>query len=148
MDRAPLYLLGSRVRPETSQVVPGKSDTGDAVFAGRRFWPGDYVLKFGGEIIDKGMITRPDHTLTIGNNRYLSPSGESDDLANHSCDPNTQVLVRDVDGGHATLSAIKVIEPGEEITFDYASTLEKGDPWTMKCRCGSPLCRGVIKPHR
>jgi len=125
-------------------VETGKSSTGAAVFAKRRFWPGDYVLKFGGEILDRSMVTRPDYTLTIGTNRYLSPSGEPDDLANHSCDPNTQVLVRDLGGGHAVLSAIKVISLGDEITFDYGATLEKDDPWTMKCRCGSLLCRGVI----
>lgn len=147
MNRSPLYMLGSRVKPETSLVSRGKSATGDAVFAGRRFWPGDYVLKFGGEIIDKGMITRPNYTLTIGTNRYLSPSGASDDFANHSCDPNTQVMVHDLTGGHVTLCALKVIEPGEEITFDYASTLEKDDPWTMKCRCKSPLCRGTVKAY-
>jgi len=144
MRRSPLKLLGIMVEPETSLVNPGRSLIGGAVFAGRRFWPGDYVLKFGGKIINRDQISRPNYTLTIGNNRYLSASGKNDDLANHSCDPNTQVILRDLDGGHVILSAIKPIEPNDEITFDYGSTLEKDDPWTMKCRCGSPLCRKII----
>lgn len=144
MERSPLKLLGTKVEPETSLVNRGRSLIGRAVFAGRRFWPGDYILKFGGTIIDRDHVSRPNYTLTIGNNRYLSPSGDDDDLANHSCDPNTQVIVRDLDGGHVILSAIKVIEPEDEITFDYESTLEKDDPWTMQCRCGSPFCRKVI----
>jgi len=38
------------------------------------------------------------------------------------------------------------IEEGEELSFDYAMT-ENSD-WTMKCECGSPLCRGLMTGYR
>lgn len=56
---------------------------------------------------------------------------------NHSCDPN--ILWADDE----TMIARRDIQPGEEITYDYAMT-EIAIPFTMTCRCGSALCRGVV----
>jgi len=39
--------------------------------------------------------------------------------------------------------ALRSIEPGEEIRFDYSTTMIQ-DHWTMECRCGQPTCRRVI----
>jgi len=132
---------------ETSQVLPGRNHIGRCTVAGRRFWPGDYVLKFGGRQISSREIDDPNWALTIGKDRYLGPAEKGDlaDEANHSCDPNTRVDVRDEQKGLAVLVAIKLIDPGDEITYDYGATLEPGDTWTMECRCGSPLCRGLIR---
>jgi hypothetical protein len=61
---------------------------------------------------------------------------------NHSCDPNAGFK------GQITLVAMRDIEIGEEITYDYAltdieTTLE--DPWTPEtCLCGSEICRKQI----
>ncbi|KAF3942002.1 hypothetical protein ABW19_dt0203625 [Dactylella cylindrospora] len=59
--------------------------------------------------------------------------------ANHSCDPN---VVFDVD--EDCVKAIKDIQEGEAITFNYLST-----EWDMaqafKCECGSAKCLGDIK---
>lgn len=144
-QRDTLALLGQR--SETSRVQPGRNHIGRCAVAGRHFWPGDYVLKFGGRVIDRDQIDDPDWVLTIGANRYLGPADKGDlgDEANHSCDPNTQVSVGDPDSGLVTLTAIKMIVPGDEITYDYGHTLEPDDTWAMQCRCGSPLCRGVIR---
>jgi hypothetical protein len=45
------------------------------------------------------------------------------------------------------LVAMKTINGGVEITFDYAMVLHRSTgcpPYRMECRCGSPHCRGVI----
>lgn len=57
---------------------------------------------------------------------------------NHSCDPNVGSLP-----GLHQLVAIRDIEPGEEITYDYAMT-DAGD-WEMECFCGKPNCRKMIR---
>lgn len=57
---------------------------------------------------------------------------------NHSCDPNTWWLE------DMTLVARRPIRPGEEITFDYASTEIREGFGLGPCACGSPLCRKVI----
>lgn len=57
---------------------------------------------------------------------------------NHNCDPNT------ISTGYGFEIAIKDIYPGDEITDEYGIfNLES----TFKCECGSPLCRGVVKPE-
>jgi uncharacterized protein len=53
---------------------------------------------------------------------------------NHSCDPNTYWLDDD------TMIASRDIQPGDEITFDYATT-EITIPYEMDCRCGAAICR-------
>lgn len=62
---------------------------------------------------------------------------------NHSCDPNTEVDVRydpSTDTGVAWWIALRDIEPGEELTYDYAFDPSVAEP----CACGSRQCRGVI----
>lgn len=57
---------------------------------------------------------------------------------NHSCNPNVGVR------GSITITALRNLREGEEITIDY-STIE-GDPrWEMKCLCGEKNCRGIIR---
>lgn len=62
---------------------------------------------------------------------------------NHSCDPNTEVMV-EWDAETQTMTAwwvaLRDIEVGEEITYDYGFSAEVAEP----CACGSPACRGVI----
>lgn len=62
---------------------------------------------------------------------------------NHSCDPNTEVDVRydpATNTGVAWWIALRDIEPGEELTYDYAFDPAVAEP----CFCGSRKCRGVI----
>jgi SET domain-containing protein len=60
---------------------------------------------------------------------------------NHSCEPNAGF------GGQIFIRAMRDINKGEEVTFDYAMTLSRvpGVPaYKMKCFCSSKKCRGVI----
>jgi SET domain-containing protein len=59
---------------------------------------------------------------------------------NHSCDPSAGL------GEDFRLRAIRDIAPGEEITWDYETWMWH-EVWTIKCRCGSPKCRGRINPE-
>ncbi|MCS6834928.1 MAG: SET domain-containing protein [Anaerolineae bacterium] len=65
--------------------------------------------------------------------------GETGDerFMNHSCDPNTWWADDD------TMVARRDILPGEEVTYDYATT-DVDLPFAMICRCGSSNCRGVV----
>ena len=56
---------------------------------------------------------------------------------NHSCDPNTWWA------DDETMIARRDIHPGEEVTYDYATT-EIAIPYEMVCHCGSANCRGII----
>lgn len=60
---------------------------------------------------------------------------------NHSCDPNCGFQ------GQIFLVAMKNIEPGEEVTFDYAMVLGGNIKYEIKCLCRSQFCRGYIRAH-
>lgn len=56
---------------------------------------------------------------------------------NHSCDPNLWHV------GPYEIAARRPIGAGEELTVDYA-TNSGASGFRMRCRCGSPRCRGEI----
>ncbi len=62
---------------------------------------------------------------------------------NHSCAPNTDVLSKwdpEAKTVRAWWVALRDIEVGEEITYDYGFAAEVAEP----CACGAATCRGVI----
>jgi hypothetical protein len=64
---------------------------------------------------------------------------------NHSCAPNCDAVI---DDKRIFIEAIRDIEPGEELTYDYAYVLDERHTPTAKrrypCNCGSSRCRGTI----
>ena len=58
---------------------------------------------------------------------------------NHSCDPNVWML------DQVTLVTRREIEPGGELTADYA-LWEADEGWVgrWECRCGASRCRGRV----
>jgi len=79
------------------------------------------------------------HGLQVDDHLYLLPLSEDDpaDYFNHSCDPNAGL------SGQITLVAMRPIEPGEEICFDYA--MSDSNPYDeFDCNCGASTCRGRV----
>ena len=80
-----------------------------------------------------------DDVFVLGYFSYILPDPLS--LAiNHSCDPNCGIR------GERELCALRPIASGEEITFDYSTTVKGTVPWQMAypCKCGAPNCRGIV----
>ena len=75
--------------------------------------------------------------IQIGHDSYLDtqPPGV---FVNHSCQPNAGIK------DDKYLVALRSIGKGEEIRFDYSTTMEE-QSFTMTCLCGAPQCRGVVK---
>lgn len=70
---------------------------------------------------------------------------------NHSCNPS--VYVR----GNNELVALRPILKGEEVTFDYSTTMKYDaerilasgqELWTCNCLCGAENCRGIINEFK
>lgn len=85
------------------------------------------------------------YTMQIEERFILASSDivpEDTDFFNHSCDPNSGFK------GQIFLVAMRNIEAGEEITFDYAMTVSESVGsdmvFRLDCRCGSPFCRKTI----
>lgn len=79
-----------------------------------------------------------DDPLQIDERLYLDLDEDSR-LINHSCNPNAGIR------GVSELFAIRDIKSGEEITFDYSTTVGKTiTGWFMGCNCGYDKCRKQI----
>jgi len=115
-------------------------DVGLGVFANRDIQAGEAILAFGGPVIDFDETKRRGPwecmPMQIGQNQYYDtqPPGV---FVNHSCDPNAGIH-QDRD-----LVALRRIRPGEEVRFDYSTTMEEHS-FTMRCLCGAPKCRHVV----
>ena len=62
---------------------------------------------------------------------------EDADSFNHCCEPNAGFQ------GHLFLVAMRDIEAGEQVCFDYAMVLNKAD-YRFSCICGVANCRRVV----
>ena len=116
-------------------------ELGRGLFATCDYGPGELILRLSGPRFERDdPIHKTDagaNLLQTGKHTYilLGPPGV---FANHSCDPNAGI------SHNRRLVALRSIVSGEEIRFDYSTTMDE-EMWTMPCRCGAPGCRGVVE---
>ncbi len=82
--------------------------------------------------------------MQVGPDTYLSEDPKSptiDDFLNHSCRPNLGF-----ENGSLMLYALRDIQLGEELTFDYSTTMNEIG-WSIKCRCRAENCRGSVRSY-
>lgn len=114
--------------------------TGKGIFAAVPIKKGGRVMSFWGvnltfrESLDFGADQC--YSLQTGANEYIHLDAPGK-YVNHSCAPNCGIK----DG--PMLVALRDIATGEELTFDYSTTMLERC-WEMPCDCGSLFCRGVI----
>ena len=113
---------------------------GRGVFTEERIAAGTRIIRFTGPLLRYAETTPHSLALQVGRDRYIGASGGFDDFVNHSCEPNAGFKIK---GTTADLRAIRDIAAGEEILFDYSTTLDEDD-FTMACQCGTPSCRKII----
>ena len=111
---------------------------GDGLYATQPIRAGETVVAFGGYAIDRVTLDdlpadRRMHAIQIDDDLFLvgPHPAEPGDLVNHSCDPNCGLV------GAVLVVAMRDIEPGEEITFDYAMC-DSADYDEFDCSCDTP----------
>jgi SET domain-containing protein len=114
---------------------------GRGVFTEELIPASSLIIRFSGPFLRYNQTTASTYALQIGPDLYIGASGGLDDFINHSCDPNAGLQIT---GTTADLHAIRDIQAGEEIVFDYSTTLDEDD-FTMSCLCGAPSCRRTIR---
>ncbi|KQN25824.1 lysine methyltransferase [Sphingomonas sp. Leaf33] len=143
-----LMLRAGRARGDArtaAMFTVGETHLGKAVFAARAFGEGEPLLEFTGPRLAAGKVPGllrggADRYVQVTPDHFMGPSGRLDDLVNHSCDPNAGL--RFTDAG-VFLVAIRDIVAGEEVTWDYSTTLTQSN-WHMICGCRAANCRRVI----
>lgn len=130
---------------------------GRGVFAARRIRKGTRIIEYVGERVsheeaDRRYEDRPiedNHTfLFIVDRRTVIDAGVGGNAAryiNHACDPNCETVIED---RRVFIEALRTIQPGEELSYDYQIQREAGDPPEIDeifaCRCGAANCRGTM----
>ena len=128
---------------------------GRGLFARSPYTLGEMIGEYRGRVID---VTKedetssasdpdPSYTLLFAVTDRITidagVNGNSIRFINHSCEPNCETTAED---DRVFVHALRQIEPGEELTYDY--NLRPGDssysPDDYPCRCGSKLCRGTM----
>lgn len=114
------------------------------MFAKDLIHKGEIVYIKGGHILTREELyssSAINSYLPISDNYYLGALSPDEEECiklynNHSCDPNCGMH------GEITFIAIRDINPGEELTIDYAFI--DNEDYSFECSCGSPFCRKRI----
>lgn len=119
----------------------GDSNFGKGVFAKVALMKGDRIFRFGGIRIslDESIALGEDesYSVQIGLKEYLQPFSPGM-YVNHSCEPNCGLT------GAMFLIALRDIQIGEELFFDYSTTMLERR-WEMQCNCRTTVCRHHIR---
>jgi uncharacterized protein len=123
---------------------PFEEKGGCGVFAREPIKQGELLSLWGGRIvtadeIDPNMPNLTQRILQVEEGLYLETPEklEPADCFNHSCEPNAGL------SGQIGVVAMRDIEAGEELNFDYAMC--DATPYDeFYCYCGSENCRGRV----
>lgn len=123
---------------------------GRGLVANRAFPAGACITPLHGRVVGARVVwswwardpRRAANCIRFDADRYLDPSGEWGEFANHGCRPNAAIRR---ERGRLVLRALRAIRAGEEVLHDYSTLLGADDVWTMRCRCGARRCRGAVR---
>jgi len=130
---------------------------GNGVFARRRIARGTRIIEYVGERVSHAEADRryadrdltDNHTfLFIVDNRVVIDAGVGGNAArfiNHSCEPNCETVIEE---RRVFIYALRAIDAGEELAYDYLIQREKDDPpgieEIFRCHCEAATCRGTM----
>ena len=131
---------------------------GVGAFATRRISKGTRLIEYTGERVtnDEADARYPDDESQARHHTFLfaidddvvidaAVGGNEARFINHSCAPNCDAVIEDA---RIWIEALRDIEPGEELAYDYAFVLEERHTPAAKrrypCNCGARTCRGTI----
>ncbi len=127
--------------PPPVEVRPARHGLG--LFAQRLIVPHEIIGEVTGKIVHQTGYGS-EYCIDLDPGRALEPDAPFR-YANHSCDPNCELCSWEETEGDITpdrvwFTALRAIQPGEELTIDYAWDADAAIP----CGCGSANCRGWI----
>jgi hypothetical protein len=125
------------------KVYVADCELGKGLFVAAPIRKGEVIGVFSGPLVPRSeSMSHPNsfNLLQVGSRTYMEVAPPTLYI-NHSCEPNSGVR------GNTTVIALRDLEPGEEIRFDYSTTMSE-DLETMPCRCGADSCRGLVQDFR
>jgi SET domain-containing protein len=154
--------MSTRDRRRPMIEVRHSSVHGYGVFALRRIRKGTTVTEYLGDRItheeaderygDKDDKDNHTFLFTVDSKTVIDAgrNGNEARFINHGCDPNCEsgIMTKRV-----FIEAIRTIQPGEELAYDYQIQRDPDDPNDVDeifaCRCGATGCRGsMLEPKK
>jgi hypothetical protein len=130
---------------------------GYGVFAARRIRKGTTVIEYLGDRVshdeadaryeDKDPNDNHTFLFTVDSKTVIDGGVGGNDARyiNHGCDPNCESTTQNK---RIYVEAIRTIQPGEELAYDYQIERDAEDPPNVDeifaCRCGAARCRGSM----
>jgi SET domain-containing protein len=130
---------------------------GQGVFALQRIRKGTRIIEYVGDRISHARANRryddhdanDNHTFLFAVDRNVvidaTVDGNDSRFINHGCDPNCE---SNIENRRVFIDAIKTIEVGAELNYDYQIGRERDDAPNVDviyaCRCGAKDCRGTM----
>jgi hypothetical protein len=127
------------------------------VFARRRIRKGTRIIEYlGDRVSHREADNRYDNKTTDDGHTFLfivdrgividgGSNGNDARFINHGCDPNCESEIDDL---RVFIEAVRTIEAGEELKYDYQIGRDRSDPANVDevfaCRCGADKCRGSM----
>jgi SET domain-containing protein len=135
---------------------------GNGVFALRDIGAGERIIEYRGERISWDHATERaaerggpiNHTFyfSLADGNVIDGGSRGNDARwiNHACEPNCEAYE---DDGRVYIHALRDIEQGEELNYNYALIYDERHTPALKrlfaCRCGTPGCSGtMLAPKR
>jgi uncharacterized protein len=135
-------------------VVKQSGIHGKGVYARRRIRKDSAIIEYIGERIsedeaDERYQDNPStYLFMVDDDVYIDglSGGNEARFINHSCEPNCVAYLED---DRIVIHALKNIQPGVELCYDYQLTDEEAGPegssTNYTCYCGSASCTGTMK---
>jgi len=149
--------MSSTVSKQPLYKVRNSRIHGRGVFAARRIRKGTRIMEYLGDRISHAAADaryedhdpNDNHTFLfiVDKNTVIDAgvSGNEARFINHSCDGNCESVIQ---RSRVYIEAVRTIQPGEELGYDYEIGREPDDPPNVDeifaCRCGLPKCRGTM----
>jgi hypothetical protein len=131
----------------TAKATARPTSVGRGCFAVEPIAAGNVIAAFGGRCLTRDEFDLlPAHqqarSIQVDEQLFLSGATEPEpsDFINHSCEPNCGM------SGNTVVVALREIEVGEELTYDYAMS-DGSDYDEFECGCGTAACRGKVTGH-
>ncbi|HEX7348435.1 MAG TPA: SET domain-containing protein-lysine N-methyltransferase [Rhodanobacteraceae bacterium] len=140
---------------------------GNGVFAACDIPAHTVLIQYKGRLITNAQADRlyadgadTGHTFLFTlNDKYIvdaNVDGNSARWINHSCAPNCEATIEEVDGARrdkVLIESLRAIKAGEELTYNYGIVLDVPHTAKLKriwaCRCGAKNCTGtLLQPKR
>ena len=155
----PLDKAAAKLAAKAAQLIKVRRSRvhGQGVFALQRIRKGTRIIEYVGDRISHARANRryydhdenDNHTFLFAVDRNVvidaTVGGNDSRFINHSCDPNCE---SNIEKRRVFVDAIRAIEPGEELNYDYQIGRERDDPPNVDviyaCRCGAKNCRGTM----